>query len=144
MINRGFSLFEMIIVVGLIIVVSAIILPSYRGFGYSNDLSVAVNAVVQGLNQAQALARSGDGDSDWGIKIESGKVIIFKGSSFISFNAVSDQVFPIPLDITFSGLSQVIFAKFTGLPNQTGSVTLTGIVGNFAIITINQQGVVTF
>ena len=141
---RGFSLFEILIVIALIFVIGVIVLPSYRGFTSSNDLSVAVDVVVQSLSEAQRLARIGEEDSDWGVHIQEGRITIFKGTVFTAFNPVSDRFFIVSSNLTFSGPSDIIFSKFTGLPQQIGQITITSTVTEFKTLTINEQGTVNY
>ncbi|MFH1759144.1 MAG: hypothetical protein ABH822_01115 [Patescibacteria group bacterium] len=142
--SSGFSLFEVIIVVAILIAVVVIIVPSYRGFGSTNNLAVATDAVAQGLNQAQTLARSGEQGSDWGVHIATGRIIVFSGTDFTNREQSLDQIFTVPSNISSIGINELIFFKFTGLPQQIGEVILTNEFNRFKIITINEQGSVSY
>lgn len=142
---KGVSLFEILIVIVLIFVTTLVLIPSYRGFGVKNNLVVAVNALAQSLNQAQILARAGDQDSAWGVKIQPRRITIFKGTNFNVRDASFDKVVSISDSIVPSGLTELYFAKLSGVPQPTGTFTLTNVSnGEIANVSINAQGTVSY
>jgi len=142
--NPGFSLFEILLTVTLIFLVALIITPSYRGFTYSNDLAVSLNLVVQSLYQAQQSAQAGENGSDWGVKVETGRLTVFRGASFTNYNPVTDHSVIVPSSINFTGLPQVVFTRFTGLPKSAGQIVIANPVGDFKVITISDQGTIDY
>ncbi len=109
-------------------------------FRVGNDLAVAENVVVDSIKRAQNKAFSGEGDIAWGVEIENKKVTIFKGSNFIGRDKSFDEIFIFPREISISGISEVFFSKFSGLPNVIGAINL--ILNNVSkTININEQGV---
>lgn len=140
---RGFGLWEVLIALGMLIAVSLIILPSYFGFADTSSLASAVDIVVQALNKAQSFARAGKYDSAWGVKVNQGEVILFKGESFTSFDPTTDEKFLIPRSISVSGVREIVFEKLTGLPLQTGEMVLNSRF-DIKTITINAQGTLEY
>jgi len=139
-----FTLFELIIVVALVFIVGVIVIPSYRGYALNSELVVARDVVIQALNQAQNRARSGEGDSSWGVYLETGRIIIFKGDSFSSFNPITDTNFKMPARIFVLGEINIVFEKLTGLPDWSGAVVLNNTDGQSVSLNINEQGVVSY
>ncbi len=142
--SKGFTLLEILMSIALITVVAGIGVPVYQSFQVKNDLDVAVNSWAQALIRAQALSRATDGDSTWGAGIQSGNLTLFKGTSFALRDTAYDEVFDIAGSITPSGLTEIVFAKFSGLPQSTGTTTLTSSTNEVRAIAINSKGMVSY
>ena len=140
----GFTIFEPIIVIALVFVIGVIIIPSYRGYALNSELVVARDVMVQALNQAQNRAHSGEGDSSWGVHIETGRIIIFKGDSFSSFNPLTDMDFKMPPRIFVLEERDVVFDKVTGLPDWSGDIVLNNAADQSILLNVNEQGVVNY
>lgn len=140
----GFTLFELVIVVTLVFVAGLIIIPSYRGYALNNELVVTRSVMTQAFNQAQNRARSGEGDSDWGVHLESGKIIVFKGSSFSLYNPATDVEFVIPTGVIITGITDIVFSKLSGLPDWSGEIVLSNNIGQLVVLDFNTQGVTTY
>mgnify|MGYP001560235111 CR=1 FL=1 len=140
----GFTLIEMLLVIAAITIIAGITAPVYQSFQVRNDLDIATVSIVQSLRRAQVLSQAVDGDTSWGIYIVSGSLTVFKGASYVARTDVYDEVFEIPTSLTPSGLSEIVFAKFTGLPQTTGTITLTSNANETRTITINAKGMVNY
>ena len=138
---QGVSLLEIVMVVAILVVALLIYLPSIDKIKNINDLTVTVDAVLSSFKRAQVKAVSNQNDSVWGTKIEANKVTIFRGSSFSGRNPSFDETFQLPSQVFVSGPSEIFFSKLAGLPNATGSMTLSTVGGSSKIININEQGV---
>lgn len=140
----GFTIFELLIVISLVAIIGVMIVPSYRGYAFRSELVIARDVVTQVLNQAQNNARSGKGDSSWGVHFGTGQIVLFKGSAFTAFAPATDNLFWIPSSVTITGPADVIFFKLTGLPNWSGTINLSGVVSQTVLLQINAQGVVNY
>ena len=107
-------------------------------------MDIATVEITQSARRAQVLAQTVDGDISWGIKIQLGSLIMFKGASYTTRDTNFDEVFEIPTSITPSGVTEIIFTKFTGLPQTTGTFTLTSNTNETRNITINAKGTVNY
>lgn len=141
---KAFTLVEVLLSLAVIGLLTGIGIPVYRTVQVKNDLSVTVNVVVQTLRRAQILSQSVDGDISWGVKIQSSDITLFKGVSYATRDANFDEVFDMPLNVIPSGLDEIVFAKFSGLPQTTGTVTLTSSSGDAVNIIINVKGIITY
>lgn len=142
--NKGFTMIEMLLSVAFIGIIFGIASPFYTSFQTRNDLDIEVNTIVQSLRRAQVLSQSSDGDMNWGVYIESGSIIIFKGVSYVARDISYDEVFDTPESINTSGVSEVVFSKLYGMPQSIGTVTLTSAENETRSITINEKGMVDY
>lgn len=142
--RRGFTLIETMLAIALIAVLSGLSIVFYTSFQNKNSLDLATNTITQSLRRAQVLSRAMDGDSTWGLNVQSGSITVFKGASYAARDITYDETFDTPTNITPSGLSEVVFTKLTGDPNSTGTFTLTNADGETSAITINGKGMISY
>ena len=140
----GFTLIEMVLSVAMFTLILTMTLPMLRTFTVRNDLDVATNSVVQNMRRAQTLSYLADGDTSWGIHLSVGSILIYKGVSYAARDQTYDEVTTIPTSIAIAGLSDVTFTKATGMPQSTGTLTLTSALNDTRNITINQKGMVDY
>lgn len=141
--SRGFTLLELLLTVALISVLAGFSLPVYRTLMTKNDLDIAAVTVAQTARRAQVLSQAVDGDTSWGLKVQSGSIVIFKGTSYAARDTAFDETFDVPTSITPSGTTEYIFSKFTGFPQVTGTATLT-TSNDTRTVTINEKGMVSY
>lgn len=143
--NQGFTLMEVILVLAMLVLLLSLGLPFYQRYQNRNDLDLATISVAQNLRRAQSLARAVDANSAWGVAVQSGKIILFQGSSYASRNTNYDEVMNIPLSLIPSNITEIVFAKFTGLPLSSGTMTLTSeTINEVKNITINSKGMADY
>jgi len=140
--KRGFTLLEMLITLAIIVSLSALSFPFISNFQKRNDLEVATNTAVQTVRRAQSLSVASDGDANWGVSIIPGDIVIYRGSTYAARDNTYDEKYSISTNITASGVTDVSFAKLSGLPSTTGTLTLSN--GDTKAITINGKGVVNY
>lgn len=131
---------EALLSVALIGIIASIGIPIYQIFQNRNDLDIAATTFVQSSRRAQVLSRAVAGDGSWGIRIETGTITIFTGDDFPSRDPDRDEVFDISDTISVSGIQEIVFDRFTGEPQTTGTLTLTSINDETRNITINEKG----
>ncbi len=141
---RAFTLLEALLAVALVALVAGFSLPLYQSFAARNDLTLAAETMVHGFHLAQTSSQAVVQDQNWGLKAESGRLTVFAGSNFASRLPEQDEVFEISPAITVSGLTEVVFSKFSGDPFQVGSLTLTNLQNETRILTINSRGLVAY
>ena len=142
--NTGFTLIEVMLSLAAISIIAGISIPIYQSFQARNDLDIATVSIVQTMRRAQILAQAVDGDTSWGVKLQSDSLTLFKGANYVARDSSFDEVFDISTTITPSGISEVVFAKFTGLPQTTGTITLSSNINETRTITINEKGAVSY
>jgi prepilin-type N-terminal cleavage/methylation domain-containing protein len=119
--SKGFTLIEVLVVIGIIGLLIAAAGDLTKTFQVQNDIQVSANIYAQSLRRAELLSVAVSGDSPWGVMATTGAITLFKGSTFAGRISAFDEQYPLSNSITFSGVSEVDFAKFTGLPNVTGT-----------------------
>lgn len=142
--QRGFTLLEVMLSVAIIALIAGLGTPIYQGFQVRNDLDVAANSISTSLRRAQILSQAVDGDTSWGLSIQSGEITLFRGTSYASRSAEYDEVFDLQGSITPSGVSEIVYEKFTGIPQATGTIILTSNANEIRNITINEKGTITY
>ncbi len=132
--RSGFTLIEMIIVLGVLGVTAGLSVPIYRDYQIESDLNLATEQVAQGIERARLLSQGGAEDDAWGFYVPAG--VLYKGDSYENRDPAFDEVYPMPSTIKVRpGLNEVAYSKVDGRPSETGEVTLTTI--NDAERTIN-------
>lgn len=140
--SGGFTLLEVLLSVALLGLIAALSAPMYLSFQNRNDLDIAVSTSAQSLRRAQMLAQASTDDDAWGVKLESPNLIIFRGTSFAARDTNFDEVYPLSSTLVFSGVTEIVFTKFSGLPTapSVGTIILTNINNETRNIVINDQG----
>ena len=141
--SAGFTLLELLLSVALISALAGLSLPVYRTLLSKNDLDIAAVTTAQSLRRAQALSQSVDGDTTWGVKAQNGSIVLFKGVSFTTRDTNFDETFDVPTTIGVSGITEVVFTKFTGVPQTTGALTFT-TESDTKTVTLNTKGMVSY
>ncbi len=141
--TQGFSLIEVMVVVGLLALFAGAVGPVYRTVQTKTNLDIAVAGVASAYRRAQAASQSGNADANWGVKFFTTHTVVFAGNSYAVRQASYDEKLDFPDDTTVSGNTEVVFTKFTGLPQATGTTTVTNSFGSKNLI-VNAQGTVTY
>lgn len=141
--GAGFTLIEVLLSVALIGLIAGIGAVVFQQLQNRNDLDVAVAAIASSDRRAQALSRAADGDTTWGVRVNAGAITLFQGASFVSRNTALDEVTTMSSAISPSGFQEVVFSKLTGLPQATGTLTLSG-PNDSRTITLNAQGTILY
>ncbi len=140
----GFTLTEILVSVSLIAIAGVILVPLYQSFEQKNQLDLVTLSLAQNFRRSQILAQSVSGDSSWGVKIGTTTATIFKGSSFITRDPSFDETYEFSPTITATGTSEIIFSKLYGLPQPTGTLTLTNSNLDSRNLLIGEKGTITF
>lgn len=134
---------EMLLSVAVLSILLAVSLPLYLSFQVQNELAVSAQSTVSAMRRAVALSRASQNDAQWGVHVESGSIVMFKGDSYAVRDTDFDEIFS-TADIAVSGVTDVVFEKLTGFPDTTGTLTLTGSTNDTQVITINEKGAIFF
>ena len=141
--TTGFTLIEVVLSIAIITLIFGIAAPVYQDYQIRNGIDNSVNIIVENLRRAQALSMAVDSDSSWGVNIAEGFITLFKGANFIGRDIAFDNSSEMLSVISPSGLTEVVFSKLNGFPNNAGALTLS-VAGNIRIISINEKGMLTY
>lgn len=134
---KGFSLTELLLVIGLLLFLFSFAVPVGMNF-YRNRTSQELSIkILSNLRQAQNQAFYQKGDSAYGVKFRSDSYILFKGTDYtegVSFN----QVFDLPDNAEVTGIDEIVFSKMDGVSSsETLEVKRFGKTNE---IIINEEG----
>lgn len=142
--QQGFTLMEVLLSIATVAIIAGISVPVYQSFQTRNDLDIATVSVAQTLRRAQLFSQAVAGDASWGVYVTSGSATLFKGDSFAARDNSYDEIFEAPTSLTPSGTPEIVFAKFTGLPQTTGAIIFTSNANETRTTTINAKGMVSY
>ncbi|HEU0085640.1 MAG TPA: prepilin-type N-terminal cleavage/methylation domain-containing protein [Candidatus Paceibacterota bacterium] len=142
--KAGFTLIEILLSLALIALMAGMLVPAYHMLQTRNDLDIAAVLTAQTLRRAQTLSRAMDGDSSWGVYVEEESVTLFKGASYDDRDSDFDEVSNISSALSLSGTQEFVYAKLSGIPQNTGTLTLTLNENETRNITINVKGTITY
>jgi prepilin-type N-terminal cleavage/methylation domain-containing protein len=142
--RSGYTLVEILLVLGMIAILAGISMPIYQTFQVKNYLNLGVSNTVQALRRAQLLSQAIEGDANWGVKIESGRIVLFKGVNFSSREEVFDEVSELPESVVPSLDTEFVFQKLSGEPQATGTLVLTANNGESRTLTVNSKGIIEY
>lgn len=148
--KKGMSVIELLVVLAVLGILVAIVSPKFSQIRDNAVLKTAVNDVLSSVNKAKGSTLASLNSSEYGVRFQSDKVIIFKGKVFSSLGVGNETISITPpatiTNITFGGVSgtsgDIYFNRLLGVPSTTGTITIS--TSSFSkIITIYATGVVS-
>ncbi len=128
--HGGFTLIEIITVVGVVLIIIVTAIPAYRNFQKQSDLINTTEEIMNVLRSAQSKTLASEQASRWGIHFLASEYILFKGVDYDSRNSSFDKNYIIPnsveiyeINLEGAGLD-VVFERITGQTNQFGNISL--------------------
>lgn len=139
---KGFTLIELILVVAIMSFIALLSSPFYSRFLLQNAVGNSVDQLSGSLRKAQIYSMMGRKGSSWSVNFSSNTITLYKGNSFAGRDSSFDETFSINPNVIIEGVTDISFAKATGLPTpQTASITIRSGTNN-KTVTVNSQGVV--
>jgi len=140
---KGFSLLEIIIVIGIFLLITTIPTTFYFNWKSSAELNNSFNSLVHQLRRAQVLAQANNGDISWGVKMQTSKITVFQGTNYAGRVLAKDEDIIIPSTISFPLITEIVFNKYSGTPVSFGLITISK--GSDAKqITVNSKGILEY
>ena len=121
--KNGFTLIEVLIVIGIAAVIFTFSAPYAMNFYRSNLLNDAQSNVIDALQRARHYALLQKNDSNFGVHIATSTYTLFQGTTYVPSN-INNEVFPLVNGLTFSTSTDIIFSKLTG--SLTDPATMAG------------------
>lgn len=142
--RSGFTLFEMLLAVAVIAIVSLIGAPVFQGFKTRNEVDIAAQTATSAFRRASVLSESMKNNSSWGVLATTSQIIVFSGTSYATRNPQLDESYDIMPSLKLTGLTEEVFAKFTGMPSASGTLTITSINNEVRTVGINSKGTISY
>ena len=140
--STGFTLIELSLVMALFAIILSLAVPYGLRFFRIERLDSVSRDILTNLRFAQSQAISQQEDSEYGIYIQEDSFVVFRGTSYVSREVLSDEIFDFSNQVIISGLSEIVFYRLTGIPSDSGEIRLES-EDRTNIITINQQGAIS-
>ena len=132
--NSGFTLVELLTILGILIIITVTAVPAYRNFQKESDLTNSAEEIINILRVAQSKTLASEQDSQWGVYFSTtttpNQYTLFKGLDYDSRDTSSDQNYTLSssvetneIDLTGSD-SEVVFNKLIGTTSNYGSISL--------------------
>jgi Tfp pilus assembly protein FimT len=147
--NRGFTLLEVLIIIGLIVIVGAfgliVSIDSYRSFHFHNERDTVVAVLEKARSQAINNMCFGAGCTDGkahGVHFDhAGHYTIFQGDTYASRDEDIDETIDAKdAAATVTGTTDVVFGKLSGDVTTPGTMTVTDVNGKTSVVTIDASG----
>ncbi len=139
-VNAGFTLIEILLVVGILVILISISVAGFRLFEGKTELkSYAQNALTI-LELARTKTLASKDASQYGVRFEQNKYILFKGDTYQE-GAEDNKVYQLPsrlkinkIDLT-GGDNAVVFKRISGYASSSGAIEF-GTINQSATTTI--------
>lgn len=155
MFQKGFSLIEVIVVIGLMSFIFIIAGTTYFGFQRSIQLNENSNQIVQLMRTAKIKSMARVNDSTHGIYFDintggADAVTLYEGASYASRVVGQDQIINVPNSLRLSSSDfsmlgtdvDINFSQGFGKPNNIGTITVEHAELGSRSIIINTLGLV--
>jgi type II secretory pathway pseudopilin PulG len=128
--NRGFSLVEILIVLGILIILMGMAVPAFRVFQKSSDLDGQAEKIIDTLRLAQNKTVASEESAQYGVYFDNSvwpnKYTLFRGSDYSLRNASFDVAHNLPSqieihEIDLGGGGGIYFEKLTGYTSSSAS-----------------------
>ena len=145
--KRGMTIVELLVVIAVLGIIFSIVLPQFSKTREMQTQKSAVGDVLSVLERARTQTLASVDSSEYGVRFQSDRVIIFKGKIF-SVDDVNNQTINITApanisNVTLGGISgdsgDMYFNRLSGMPSKTGTVTVS-TTSYSKIITISATG----
>ncbi|MFA5080492.1 MAG: prepilin-type N-terminal cleavage/methylation domain-containing protein [Candidatus Paceibacterota bacterium] len=140
---KGFTIIELLLTIAMVVILVGITIPFYSQFS-KNNLQIDSGAVIDSIRTAEMSAITQKNNSGWGIHFQSGKIIIFKGNSFEMREISFDEEINISDNYVFSGLNDVFFSPFNGIPDKIGVIIMENQNGIKKEFEIDKRGAIIY
>lgn len=139
---RGFTLIELLLVIAIVSIIAMLSSPFYSRFLLQNAVTNTADQMVGSLRKAQTYSMAGRQGSEWSVNYSGNAITLYKGSSFAGRDASFDEKFSVVQTVNVSGITNISFARVTGLPTPSGADITISSGNNSKTVTVNSQGVV--
>ncbi len=141
--QSAFTLIELLLVISIVLIIGTFSVIFFSRFLTQNAVANTQDQLIGQLRKAQIYAMTGKQNSAWSINYNSNTITLYIGTTFPGHNTAFDEKFTVNSNISVTGITDVNFARMTGLPTPTTSAIAITNGTNIKTININTQGVIS-
>jgi len=149
--KNGFTLFEILVVISLILIILGIAVGSSRSFSSNINLQNTTKEIGSIIKLAKSQSISALNGTHYGVHLDSSKVTIFEGDTFTDGEPTNKAyIFSKDVEIynynLLGGGDDIVFQRLIGLTNNSGMIDLRlrDDPTNTKQIVINTDGQISF
>lgn len=139
--KNGLTVIELLVILGILSILGLFLARDASQILSQSYFTNSVERIAHTLRTAQIYSIGGKGDSSWGVHLESGKITLFKGTSWSARDPSFDISSDLPSALVVTGWSDIYFDKLRGVPSPTLSV-LVEFQGRVGTISVGAQGAI--
>lgn len=141
--GEGFTLIEILIVIGITIALTAVVVPIYGNLQVKSQLNENSSQIIQTLRTARQRSVARFNNEQHGVKLLTNGYILYQDlvDSDYDREVILDESMSLSWNLS-GGADSINFSKGLGLPDVTGTVTLTNEISGSRSIIINSFGLV--
>lgn len=131
--QKGFTLYEIIIVIAIMTIIIAITANGMRDLEQTSALKTSTDEIYRAFADARNRTLASEGDTVYGVVVGTSSVIRFTGDTYIA-GSLENEVFEFLKGVTATGSLvagevPVIFRRLSGEPSVTGTYFVRNIAG---------------
>ena len=150
MIQKGFSLVEILVVLAIISIMAGILILSFASAQRDAVLEEAGASVMHAFESARNRSTSGVGGEDHGIWMKGSEIRIFSGEEYHEDSVERVINLPSPVESDLSDEISLVFKRITGIPesndwsgdNDIRIVLKDSLTGKEMVIIVNNKGLI--
>jgi prepilin-type N-terminal cleavage/methylation domain-containing protein len=155
--NLGFTIFELVIVIAILSIISSIVVSDFIAYKKNSDLNNNTQEFISALKSAQNKTISSDDYKTFGVylntSVSPNQYVLFKGVDYTVRETIFDQVYSLDssmefYNVNFGGGNEIVFSKVSGEAEKFGSASIrfkndtnknkTIYVTNFGVVSLSQ------
>lgn len=127
--KNGFSLAELLVVLGISILLIVVVLNIFVNFKNQDTVLKSSELLVETLREARSLTLNSKNSSEYGVRVSSGSITLFKGQTYSpseTFNKTIQLFSGVSASASLNGGgTDIVFKKLSGQTDKYGTITLT-------------------
>jgi prepilin-type N-terminal cleavage/methylation domain-containing protein len=150
--KSGFTLVEILLVIAIVSIVSAVTIGTYRGLIKKTEVDLTANNIIFDLKRAKANSLGGVDNRSWGVHFVNSSTssdyyeIFSTPTNFANPSVTIEDASFLPDTVYFTdpsdiaGSKDIIFEKIRGTLSVDGAIGLSSVDNFSRSITVNQIG----
>lgn len=144
----GFTLVELLIVIGIGVIITASAMPIYSNFQSGTQVNESATQLLQTVRLAKMRSEQRVNNSAHGVRFfqtqNQDSYVLYQGASYVTRDAAYDRrvVLDNVLNLTSSGGLDISFQPGSGVPSASSMITITHSVHGSQTIQIHENGLI--